>query len=150
MSETTKKVFNEIVKGKKYTDKELALFALGLSEEEVAEVLESDKRIDKGEKLFELSDDQKKIEKKYKNCGTRTVKTAYGQTQTKERKADADKRMLIDALAETLKNYADGGIIEITNAEREIELVFHNRKFKIVLSAPRKQFTECSQRIYTL
>lgn len=115
-----------------------ALKILGLTEEDVADVLESDKRIDRGEKLFELSDDQKKVEKKYKNCGTRTVKTAYGQTQTKERKIDTDKRMLIDALVEKLENYADSGTVDIINAEREIELVFHNRKFKIVLSAPRK------------
>lgn len=111
---------------------------MGLTDEEVKEVISADKAIDKGEKLFELTAEQKQAEKKYKNTHTRTVKTAYGQTQTKERKTDTDKRMLIDALAETLKNYADSGVIEITNAEREIELVFHNRKFKIVLSAPRK------------
>lgn len=111
---------------------------IGLTDEEAKEVICADKAIDKGEKLFELTEEQKQVEKKYKNTHTRTVKTAYGQTQTKERKTDTDKRMLIDALAETLKAYADGGTLEVTNAEREIELVFHNRKFKIVLSAPRK------------
>lgn len=118
--------------------KMLALKNLGLTDEEIIKVIEDDEKIDKGEKLFELTEEQKQAEKKYKNTHTRTVKTAYGQTQTKERKTDADKRMLIDALAETLKNYADSGTVDITNAEREIELVFHNRKFKIVLSAPRK------------
>ena len=111
---------------------------MGLSDEEAKEVISADKAIDKGEKLFELTEEQKQVEKKYKNTHTRTVKTAYGQTQTKERKTDTDKRMLIDALAEKLENYADGGAVNITNAEREIELVFHDRKFKIVLSAPRK------------
>lgn len=111
---------------------------MGLTDEEAKEVISADKAIDKGEKLFELTEEQKQVEKKYKNTHTRTVKTAYGQTQTKERKTDTDKRMLIDALAETLKAYADGGTLEVTNAEREIELVFHDRKFKIVLSAPRK------------
>lgn len=111
---------------------------MGLTDEEAKEVISADKAIDKGEKLFELTEEQKQAEKKYKNTHTRTVKTAYGQTQTKERKIDADKRMLIDALAEKLENYADSGTVDITNAEREIELVFHNRKFKIVLSAPRK------------
>ena len=111
---------------------------IGLTDEEAKEVISADKAIDKGEKLFELTEEQKQVEKKYKNTHTRTVKTAYGQTQTKERKADADKATLIGALAETLKAYADGGTLEVTNAEREIELVFHNRKFKIVLSAPRK------------
>lgn len=111
---------------------------MGLTDEEAKEVISADKAIDKGEKLFELTEEQKQVEKKYKNTHTRTVKTAYGQTQTKECKTDTDKRMLIDALAEKLENYADGGKVNITNAEREIELVFHDRKFKIVLSAPRK------------
>lgn len=111
---------------------------IGLTDEEAKEVISADKAIDKGEKLFELTEEQKQAEKKYKNTHTRTVKTAYGQTQTKERKIDTDKRMLIDALVEKLENYADSGTVDITNAEREIELVFHNRKFKIVLSAPRK------------
>lgn len=111
---------------------------LGLTDEETKEVISADKAIDKGEKLFELTEEQKQVEKKYKNTHTRTVKTAYGQTQTKERKTDTDKRMLIDALAEKLENYADSGKVNITNAEREIELMFHDRKFKIVLSAPRK------------
>lgn len=111
---------------------------MGLTDEEAKEVISADKAIDKGEKLFELTEEQKQAEKKYKNTHTRTVKTAYGQTQTKERKIDADKRMLIDALVEKLENYADSGTVDIINAEREIELVFHNRKFKVVLSAPRK------------
>ena len=111
---------------------------MGLTDEEAKDVISADKAIDKGEKLFELTEEQKQVEKKYKNTHTRTVKTAYGQTQIKECKTDTDKRMLIDALAEKLENYADGGKVNITNAEREIELVFHDRKFKIVLSAPRK------------
>lgn len=111
---------------------------MGLTDEEAKDVISADKAIDKGEKLFELTEEQKQVEKKYKNTHTRTVKTAYGQTQIKERKTDPDKRMLIDALAEKLENYADSGTVNITNAEREIELVFHDRKFKIVLSAPRK------------
>lgn len=111
---------------------------IGLTDEEAKEVISADKAIDKGEKLFELTEEQKQVEKKYKNTHTRTVKTAYGQTQIKERKTDTDKRTLIDALAEKLENYADGGKVNITNAEREIELMFHDRKFKIVLSAPRK------------
>ena len=111
---------------------------MGLTDEEAKDVISADKAIDKGEKLFELTEEQQQVEKKYKNTHTRTVKTAYGQTQTKEHKTDPDKRMLIDALAEKLENDADGGKVNITNAEREIELVFHDRKFKIVLSAPRK------------
>lgn len=136
MSETTKKVFAEIRNGKKYTDQELALFALGLTEEEVAEVLESDKKIDKGEKLFELSAEGKEAEKKYKNCGVRTVKSPYGQKVQKEKKVDTDKRTIIDILVDTIEQNC--GKVEIKNLEREFEFVYNDRKFKITLSAPRK------------
>lgn len=136
MSETTKKVFAEIVKGKKYTDQELALFALGLTEEEVADVIESDKKIDKGEKLFELSAEGKEAEKKYKNCGVRTVKSPYGQKVQKEKKVDTDKRTIIDILVDTIEQNC--GKVEIKNLEREFEFVYNDRKFKITLSAPRK------------
>ena len=136
MSETTKKVFAETRKGKKYTDQELALFALGLTEEEVAEVLESDKKIDKGEKLFELSAEGKQAEKKYKNCGVRTVKSPYGQKVQKEKKVDTDKRTIMDILTEAIEENC--GKTEIVNEEREFTFVYNDRKFKITLSAPRK------------
>ena len=68
--------------------KKIALLSLGLSHEEVENVLESDEQIDKGEKLFELSAEGKQAEKKYKNCGVRTVKSPYGQKVQKEKKVD--------------------------------------------------------------
>ena len=40
---------------------------LGISEEEALQVLADDKAIDKGEKLFELSEEQKKVAKKMTN-----------------------------------------------------------------------------------
>ena len=135
MSKTTDKVFDNIIKGKRYTDQELALFALGLSEEEVAEVIADDKRIDKGEKLFELSADQKQAERKYKNCGTRTVKSPYGQTIQKEKKVDNDKRFIIDLITEVIEQNC--GKVSIENPERELTFTHNDRKFKITLSAPR-------------
>lgn len=113
-----------------------SLIALGLAPDEAVEVLESDDHIDKGEKLFELSDEQKKAEKKYKNCGTRTVKSPYGQTLQKEKKVDADKRFLMDILTETASEHCDK--VNIVREEGEFEIFYNNRKFKIVLSCPRK------------
>ena len=46
---------------------------IGLTDEEAKEVICADKAIDKGEKLFELTEEQKQAEKKYKNTHTRTV-----------------------------------------------------------------------------
>ena len=104
---------------------------LGWTEEEIADVFECDKKIDKGEKLFELSADQKAVEKKMKNTGSKAP-TAY-QFQKRERKADNDKREIITHLLAALGEISD--CIALNNGEREIEFLFNDRKFKLVLSA---------------
>lgn len=116
--------------------KKIALMNLGMSAEEAEEVLTADDEIDKGKKLFELSAEGKEAEKKYKNCGVRTVKSPYGQTVQKEKKVDTDKRFLIDILIDTIEQNC--GKVEVINAEREFEFKYNDRKFKITLSAPRK------------
>ena len=107
---------------------------LDCDEETAKEILESDKRIDKGEKLFELSADQKKAEKQARNFGNCNL---YTKPQKKEKPIDTDKRNIINLLAETLENIADTGQVEITNAEREMLFTQNGRKYKIVLSCPR-------------
>ena len=106
---------------------------LGCTEEEAIQLLEDDKKIDKGEKLFELSDDQKAVEKKMKNTGSKAP-TTY-QFQKRERKADNDKREIIQTLDDALCDLVDD--VRVINKEREIEFIYNDRKFKLVLSAPR-------------
>lgn len=113
---------------------------IGMSDAEIESVIEADARIDKGEKLFELTTEQKQAEKKAKNAGTRTVYNF----QKRERKADNDKRFLINSIhylltAETLQSGDIVGAdnVEIINPEREIVFTYNNKKYKIVLSAPR-------------
>ena len=103
---------------------------LDLTREQALELIESDKRIDKGEKLFELTDEQKANAKKATNVGTRksTPKAK------RERKADTDKADIITMLVNSLEGTTN---LVITNAEREINFEYNGRKFKIVLSAPR-------------
>ena len=74
--------------------------ALQISEAEAKEVLDYDRRIDAGEKLGELSAEQKKVAKEM--TITRT-KTNY-KFQQRERKANAAKQEIIVALAQTLEN----------------------------------------------
>lgn len=116
--------------------KKIALMNLGMSSEEAEEVLIADDEIDKGKKLFELSAEGKEAEKKYKNCGVRTVKSPYGQTIQKEKKVDNDKRIIINALAETFEEFSEA--VNVINPERELEFVYNGRKMKITLSCPRK------------
>jgi hypothetical protein len=108
--------------------------ALDVDEQTAREIIADDEKIDKGEKLFELTADQKQAEKKMRAVGTRTP-TVYKFTK-RERKADTDKREVISAITGTLEVLGAEGI-EVTNPEREIVFLCHGRKLKIVLSAPR-------------
>lgn len=102
---------------------------LNISRAEALEIIETDKRIDKGEKLFELSAELEAGAKKARQADRAK------EPVKRERKADNDKGHLIAVIAEALT--ADADSLEVTNAEREINLVFNGRKFKVVLSAPR-------------
>ena len=106
-----------------------AMKRLGMSEAEIADVLESDKRIDKGEKLFELTAEQKQAEKKAKGTGTRAVYNF----QKRERKADNDKREILGLLLDRLDEYNP----QVVNPEREFLFTYNGKKYKVVLSAPR-------------
>jgi hypothetical protein len=115
---------------------------LNCTEEEAIQLLEDDKKIDKGEKLFELTADQKVVEKKMKNTGSKAP-TAY-KFQKRERKADNDKRFLIDAIywllttdIEQAGDNVNAQDVKIVNQEREILFTYNEKKYKIVLSAPR-------------
>lgn len=111
-----------------------AMRVLGFTDEEITDVLETDKRIDRGEKLFELSADQKQAEKKMRQADRKP--TVYDFSK-RERKANDSKRAIIAALAETARELADSGEVDITNIEREMLFVANGVKYKIVLSAPR-------------
>lgn len=107
---------------------------LQCSRAEAINVIECDLKIDKGEKLFELTDEQKKVEKAMRSTGTRKV-DAYGKSTERKKKIDDDKIYLMNLIAKALANCDK---FEITNPQSTIELVYNGRKFKIVLSAPRK------------
>ena len=106
---------------------------LGCDYETAKQVVLDDERIDKGEKLFEQTAEQKANSKKYRQ-GDRKP-TVY-KLETRERKADADKRQLIALLCASVGEVADNEPT-VTNIERQIDFEFRGRKFRVVLSAPR-------------
>ena len=114
----------------------VALAKLGLSDEEIKQVLADDKRIDKGEKLFELSAEQERESKKARNVGR--APTAYKFTK-RERKPDEDKKVLCQTMIEALieADMIDNSTLHIENIEREFLFKHNGRKYKVVLSAPR-------------
>ena len=106
---------------------------LGCDYETAKQVVFDDERIDKGEKLFEQTAEQKANSKKYRQ-GDRKP-TVY-KLDKRERKADADKRQLIALLCASVGEVADNEPT-VTNIERQIDFEFRGRKFRVVLSAPR-------------
>ena len=116
------------------TQIEALMKKLDITEAEAKELLEADKRIDKGEKLFELSAEGKAVEKKMRQADRKP--TVYKFTP-RERKPNEVKRNLIQILESALAETATK--IEVTNIERQLDFEVDGVRYRVVLSAPRKQ-----------
>lgn len=115
-----------------------AMRKCGMTDAEILSVLATDKRIDKGEKLFELDSDLEKGAKKAR----RADRTDTPKKRTRE--TDNDKRFLVSALVWAVTTDIDqegdnvlATDVEITNEEREFLFTYNGRRFKVVLSCPR-------------
>ena len=111
-----------------------ALRKMGLSEAEIADVLEADKRIDKGENLFPLTAEQEKASKDARKTDRApTVYKLDNANGKRNKKADTTKAEIMRKLLDCFDEYEP----QVINAEREFTFIYNERKFKIVLSAPR-------------
>ena len=109
---------------------------LDISEEEAREIIEADKEIDRGAKLFELSDEQKKVEKQMR----KTVKIVAPNGKKAERplKIDPTRESLMQAITDALKDRTDA----ITRPEKTTNTMLLDigaDTFKIVVSKIRKK-----------
>jgi hypothetical protein len=105
---------------------------LKCSYDEALQIALDDEAVDKGETMpWDLTEEQKKVSRKARQAD-RIVST---EKKTRERKADDDKRTLIELLKATIGGVGEN--VSVTNIEREIEFDYNGRKFKITLSAPR-------------
>ena len=107
--------------------------SLGISREEAIQLIEDDKAIDRGAKMFELDPELEKGAKKARQA-ERKVSTAPVK---RERKAKPEKAEICSAMMDGLREL---GVeqFEILNAEREF--IFHKDgvKYKVTLACPRK------------
>lgn len=122
--------------GKSMEDKILLMMKnLDITREEAIALIEEDKRIDRMTSMKEidndLTDEQKEVVKKARR-GSNGSK--HKTTTKREKKKDDLKASIIADIISVLN--ADS--VNIINAEREIEFIKNDRKFKIVLSVPRK------------
>lgn len=90
--------------------------------------------IDKGGNPFPLTKEKEKASKAMRSAGRRVVDPA-GKVQVRERKKNPDKEKLIAEIVTALSSIAK---VEIDNAEREIHLFYNDKKYRVVLSEPRK------------
>jgi hypothetical protein len=113
---------------------------LDISEEEALQVIADDKAIDKGEKLFEQTKEQKAVAKKMSATGTRKAPTVYDFDTTKrERKKDTTKEEFITNLAQYLENCVEN--VEILNPSKLISFKIGEDTFELDLKrkrAPKK------------
>lgn len=107
---------------------------LGISEAEARDLLEDDKAIDKGEKLFELTAEQKQVAKQV----TRADNKPRSAPTKREKVSDPVKLGLIELFTEVLKEQPMCNSVEIANPEREFLFMWAGKKYKVTLSCPRK------------
>ena len=109
-----------------------AMRALDLTREEAIEMLREDEDIDRGANPHPLTPEQEKASK-----AARTVSTGPRKTTIhRERKPDADKREILSVLDDALCDLVDD--VTVTNPERQLDFVYNDKRYRIILSAPRK------------
>ena len=116
-----------------------AMKKIGMTDDEIAEVLDADLRIDRGEKLFQLTPEQEKASKQARQVAKApTVYQLDNKNGKRSKKEDNDKAHLMKIIETAIGYNPECESYTVTNPEREMEFVYNGRKFKIVLSAPRK------------
>lgn len=103
---------------------------LGCTREEAIDIIKSDEEIEKGELLFELSDEQKKAVKQVCNNGVKK-RTKINR----ERKVDETKKSILADLAIRLEEY--GAEVKGTKTETEIDFDFEGEKYTLKLTKHR-------------
>lgn len=107
---------------------------LGVTEQEALEIIECDKAIDRGADPFPLSAEQKQAEKKMRQADRKPTVYKLDNTNGKRSKKDDNvKAEIMRKLLDCFDEYNP----QVINAEREFTFTYADRKFKIVLSAPR-------------
>lgn len=119
----------------KEKEKEVSrLMTFGYSRVEAEDIYDCDRRIEEGEKLFELTDEQKKASK---DATIQHRQPTVYKFQKRERKPNEEKREIIADLIKAVEATI-GEVAEITNPEREFTFIATDgKKYKITLSCPR-------------
>lgn len=128
----------------KLTQKDMELVkhhmkVLDIPEAEAIQLVMDDKAVDKGEKLFELSAEQKKVAKKYAGTGTKK-RTVYKFDTAKKKKENPVKQKIIAEIVRFLNENSEISAenVQITNAERQIFFQIGSNDYELTLVQKRK------------
>lgn len=106
--------------------------SLNISREEAMQVIEDDKAIDRGAKMFELDPELEKGAKKARQA-ERKVSTTPAK---REKKAKPEKAEICSAMMDGLRELGVGEFT-INNPEREFVFTHNGTKYKVTLACPR-------------
>ena len=109
-----------------------ALRKCGIPEAEWAELEATDKRIDRGEKLFDLDPELEAGAKKARQADRKPT-----ERKPREKKQDDDKLILLEQLANAINASPIHAQCEIINPEREFSFTYNGKKYKVIMSCPR-------------
>ena len=128
----------------KLTQKDMELVkhhmkVLDIPEAEAIQLVIDDKSVDKGEKLFELSAEQKKVAKKYAGTGTKK-RTVYKFDTAKKKKENPVKQKIIAEIVRFLNKNSEicAENVQIINAERQIFFQIGENDYELTLVQKRK------------
>jgi hypothetical protein len=109
-----------------------ALRKCGIPEAEWAELEATDKRIDRGEKLFDLDPELEAGAKKARQADRKPA-----ERKPREKKQDDDKLILLEQLTNAINASPIHAQCEIVNPEREFSFTYNGKKYKVIMSCPR-------------
>ena len=109
---------------------------LGITEQEALEIVNADKEIDRGAKLYSLDKEAEKESKKARQGDRKKPMVCKFDTTKKAKPANETKTSIVSNVVATLEQM---GATEITmaNPEREFTFKMGDVKYKFVLSVPR-------------
>ena len=113
---------------------------LKCSETEAREIMEYDRKIDRGEKTeYDLPQDKIEIARKFAHTGTRKAPTAYKFTK-RERKPNATKAGIITELFTFISEKSEFSTENVTilNKERQISFKIGEETYELTLVQKRK------------
>ncbi len=124
----------------KYDEKKIVnlMQSLDVSKEEAIEILQSDTEIDKGAKLFELTEEQKAVEKKMR----KTVKAVApnGKKIQRELKIDDNREKLLSSIIELFnEKFSIENIERPPRTTNKIKFEFFGDAFTVTIAKERKK-----------